>query len=334
MKNRFRGCVIGQAVGDALGFPIEGRTPAVTAEAVAGRPLHFQPHPSGVFPIGQYTDDTQMMRVLLESLVENERVAPADIAARFVSLWRHHTMVGHGQTSAQAIRRLMAGVPWTESGTPTLQPSNGSAMRTAPIGLWHYGDLAALAKAAADVSRITHADPRCLAGAVAVSAAIAWNLNHDVFDPVGLTDLGAELVRPFDGGTADLILQLADWRSEDPRVVATKIGSAGLPALWQPHKYKESLAWPGIAPFVTATVLIALYAFLRTPTDWVESVCWVIALGGDVDTTGAITGAISGAFNGIEAIPTDLAQQVSDRGRFDYDYLDGLAERLWKLRAG
>ena len=334
MKDRFKGCIIGQAVGDALGFPVEGRTPIVTAEAVTDRPLHFQLHPSGAFPVGQYTDDTQMMRALLESLVEKEKVDPADIAARLVSLWRDQVVVGHGQTSAQAIRRLMEGVPWTESGTPTLRPSNGSAMRTAPIGLWHHDDPAALAKAAADVSRITHADPRCLAGAVAVSAAIAWNLNHDAFDPLDLTAFSARLARPFDDKTADLILQLVDWRAEDPQIVASRIGSAGLPDDWQPRKYKESLAWPGIAPFVTATVLIALYAFLRTPTDWVESVCWVIALGGDVDTTGAITGAISGAFNGLKAIPAELAQQVNDRGRFDYDYLGCLAERLWKLRAG
>jgi ADP-ribosylglycohydrolase len=274
-----------------------------------------------------------MMRALVESLVEGERVDPADIADRFVSLWRDQEIVGHGQTSAQAIRRLMAGVPWTESGTPTLRPSNGSAMRTAPLGLWHHDDPAALAEAAADVSRITHADPRCLAGAVAVSAAVAWNLHHETFDPVGLTNWTAKLARPFDSTTADRILQLADWRAEAPQVVATKIGSEGLPAEWQPRKYKESLAWPGIAPFVTATVLIALYAFMRTPDDWVESVCWVIALGGDVDTTAAITGAISGAFNGIAAIPTELAEQVNDRGRFDYDYLNCLAERLWKLRA-
>jgi ADP-ribosylglycohydrolase len=54
---------------------------------------------------------------------------------------------------------------------------------------------------------------------------------------------------------------------------------------------------------------------------------------GDVDTTGAITGAVSGAFNGSGAIPSELARQVNDRGRYGYDYLVHLAERLWELRA-
>jgi len=89
-----------------------------------------------------------------------------------------------------------------------------------------------------------------------------------------------------------------------------------------------------INPLVIPTVSAALYAFLRTPKDWVESVRWVFALGGDVDTIGAITRAISGAFSGIGAIPQNLAHLVNDHGRYGYDYLSGLAKRLWELRAG
>jgi poly(ADP-ribose) glycohydrolase ARH3 len=89
-----------------------------------------------------------------------------------------------------------------------------------------------------------------------------------------------------------------------------------------------------IGQSIIPTILIALYAFLRTPTNWVESVRWVIALGGDVDTTGAITGAISSAFNGIDAIPSGMARQVNDPGDYNATYLIDLAERLWELQAG
>jgi ADP-ribosylglycohydrolase len=66
VKDRFIGCVIGQAVGDALGFPVEGYPAIVTAGAVADPTPSLRLHPSGAFPLGQYTDDTQMMRAILE----------------------------------------------------------------------------------------------------------------------------------------------------------------------------------------------------------------------------------------------------------------------------
>ncbi len=327
MKDRFIGCIIGQAAGDAWGFPVEGYPPTVTTQAVADQPPRLRRHPSGAFPIGQYTDDTQMMRAVLESLVDRGRVDPADIAARFVPLWRDGTVVGRGQATTDAVVRLMRGVPWSESGTPAPRAGNGSAMRTAPIGLFHHDEPHALAQSAADVSRITHADPRCLAGAVAISAAVSWNVHHDELNASSFLHFVAGLTRRYDAESADLIaVQLPNWLTGDEGVAVAEIRRAGLPPGRQPD-------WPGISPFVIPTVLATLFAFLRTPTDWVESVRWVIALGGDVDTTGAITGAVSGAFNGIDAIPRQLTQLVNDQGRFGYDYLAGLAQQLWELRA-
>ncbi len=323
MKDRFAGCILGQAVGDALGFPVEGYPPAVTAGAVADGPLQLQRHPAGVFTVGQYTDDTQMMRAVLESLVELLVLDPADIAARFVTLWREGTIVGRGRATTEAVHRLMRGVPWTESGTPAPRAGNG----TAPIGLFHHDDPRAAAESAADVSRITHADPRCLAGAVAVSTAISWNLHHVKMDLPSFLNYVAGPTRRYDGEMADLVFDgLPNWLAGEETVAVDEIRRAGLAPDRQPD-------WPGISPFVIPTVLAALYAFLRTPKDWVASVRWVISLGGDVDTTGAITGAISGAFNGIDAIPHDLAQQVNDRGRYGYAHLADLARRLWELRA-
>jgi ADP-ribosyl-[dinitrogen reductase] hydrolase len=222
----------------------------------------------------------------------------------------------------------MHGVPWTESGTPAPRAGNGSAMRTAPIGLFHCDDPAALAESAANVSCITHADPRCLAGAVAISAAVAWNAKRDELDTAAFLNFVADLTRPYDVETADLIARrLPVWLSGSESAAVAEIRRAGLPPDRQPD-------WPGISPFVIPTILIALFAFLRTPLHWVESLRWVIALGGDVDTTGAITGAVSGALNGIRAIPPRLARQINDRGRYGYDYLSGLAERLWELQVG
>ncbi len=322
---QFTGCILGQAVGDALGFPVEGRPPSQTAAAVTPFPERFIPHPSGLFPPGQYTDDSQMMRAILTSLVEQGQVDPADIAARFVPLWRDGEIVGRGGATTEAVRRLMRGVPWHESGTPAPRAGNGSAMRTAPLGLWLYDDPPALAEAAADVSRITHADPRCLAGAVAISAAVAYAIAHDAIKRDPFIGFIAALARPYHAEFASLIERLPHWLAMDERDAVSEIRRAGLAPGRRPN-------WPGISPFVVPTVLICLYAFLRTPDSYPEAVGFVIAQGGDVDTTGAITGAISGAFNGTEAAPDSLAHAVTDRGHHGYEELRALAEQLHTLK--
>ncbi len=64
-KERFSGCLIGQCLGDALGFPVEGFSPEFCAQALRGDArsgLERQ-----LFPFGQYTDDSQLARELLQS---------------------------------------------------------------------------------------------------------------------------------------------------------------------------------------------------------------------------------------------------------------------------
>jgi ADP-ribosylglycohydrolase len=60
----------------------------------------------------------------------------------------------------------------------------------------------------------------------------------------------------------------------------------------------------GITPFVVPTVLLALHNFLRYPEDYGKAVANSILVGGDTDTTAAITGALSGTYNGVAGIPT------------------------------
>src|SRR5262249_39548869 len=69
--------------------------------------------------------------------------------------------------------RIARGVPWQDAGTPAPAAGNGSAMRAAPVGLFFWDDPEALIAAAHDQGRITHQDPRCSAGAIAIAGATA-----------------------------------------------------------------------------------------------------------------------------------------------------------------
>ena len=127
LKEQFSGCLIGQCLGDACGFPVEG-APAAVCRQYVDEYLSSARVPEvshGIFPFGQNTDDSQLAR----------------------------------------------GVPWQEAGTPSPSAGNGSAMRAGPIGLLFFDDPDGLVRAAVDQGRITHQDPRCSAGGVAVAGA-------------------------------------------------------------------------------------------------------------------------------------------------------------------
>jgi ADP-ribosylglycohydrolase len=89
--------------------------------------------------------------------------------------------------------------------------------------------------------------------------------------------------------------------------------------------------WPGISPFVIPSVLWSLYAFLHSPDDYWRAVTIAIEVGGDVDTTAAMTGALSGARLGRSAIPGWLARRVNDDGSWGHDELVALAHQAHDL---
>ncbi len=212
-QEQFSGCLIGQCLGDALGFPVEGKPPEVCRryadEVLTGR----EAYPQGrlPFPFGQYTDDSQLARELMLSLVERRGFDPADYARRISLIFTTGRIVGRGGATTEAALRLAQGVPWTESGTPPPSAGNGSAMRAAPIGLFFWNDPDARIRAAHDQGRITHADPRCSAGAAAIAGAVAYALRPEAIEPEGFLARLTLEVAELDSSFADYLQPLKEW---------------------------------------------------------------------------------------------------------------------------
>lgn len=325
-RSRYAGAVVGQALGDAAGFPVEGAGPKPCAQyvdEVLRTDLAGDIGRAG-FPFGQYTDDTQLMRELLLSYVDLGRLDPADYARRVGALFSTGAIVGRGRATEAAALRLLRGVPWDEAGSPPPSAGNGSAMRAAAVALIYPNDPDALVAAARVQSRVTHQDPRCAAGAIAIAAATARGLRGETYDPRALCDeLGA-----LTAGDDPL---LSEWLGRLPFLLDAPEAdvAASIARLGQDPEVGE--AWHGISPFVTPSVLWSVYAFLRHPTSYWDAVCAAIRVGGDVDTTAAMTGAIAGAHVGLEALPP-LARRVTDQGAYDYDALVDLAHQVLAAR--
>jgi poly(ADP-ribose) glycohydrolase ARH3 len=328
-KEQFSGCLIGQCLGDALGFPVEACLPHTTATYVNKllRKSLVGTFGRRPYPFGQYTDDSQLARELMQSYVACQHFDPGDYAHRIAVLFGRDRIVGLGGATFEAAQRLVNGAPWEEAGTPPPSAGNGSAMRAAPIGLFFYDDPEQMIQAAHDQGRITHQDPRCSAGAVAIAGAVAFALQSETIDPERFLNQLSEWVRRLEPSVAEAIRRLSQSAALPPDEAAAFISIAGL----EPG---HSDPWVGISPFVTGSVLWSLYAFLRTPENYWETICTAITPGGDVDTTAAMAGAISGAHLGLQAIPADLAHRLTDQGTWGYPELVELADQCHELKMG
>ncbi|MEO8089607.1 MAG: ADP-ribosylglycohydrolase family protein [Gemmatimonadales bacterium] len=317
--DRLVGSILGQALGDALGFVVEAQAPKVARIYVegwlrAGRAGEW-PHPQ--FPFGQYSDDTQLARELLRSFLEARGWRPSVYAERLAELFRDRREVGAGRGTRSAALRLLMGVPWNESGTPAPYAGNGAAMRAGPLGLL-LPQPDAMCRAAREQARITHLDPRCAAGAAAVARAVSIAAARRPIDTGGFLAEVAACAEADEASVGGAIRDLAGWVALSPAQAARHVYESGLdPA--------HTDRWRGISAFVTPSLLWSLYAFLRSPDDYWETICTAIGVGGDTDTMAAIAGAISGARLGVAALPADLVGRLNDRGEWGADELAELA---------
>jgi ADP-ribosylglycohydrolase len=190
-------------------------------------------------------------------------------------------------------------------------------MRAGQLGLL-FGSPETIGRAARDQSRITHLDPRCAAGAVAVARAVSLASEAGPMVRSRFLDELAQLVECDDASMAAAIRDLQQWVSLAPDRAAELVHRSGLdPA----HP-----VWRGISAYVVPSVLWSLYAFLRSPDDYWETICIAVGVGGDTDTMAAMAGAISGARLGPAALPQDLLPHLNDQGEWGAAELAALAD--------
>ncbi len=334
-RERLAGSLIGHCLGDALGFVVEGHSREVCQDYVdeilltdkagtIGRPPH---------PVGQYTDDSQLVRELMASYIACRGFDAGDYSRRISALFSEQRVVGRGRATTEAAARLAKGVHWTRSGVPAPYAGNGAATRATPIGWMFSRSDDALVRAARDQARISHTDPRAIAGSIAIAGAVGFVLRTmpGTLKADRLIDRLVRWVKPVDAGFASEIDRLRTLRLSEPEDAQWLIRRAGL----RPSDAEASGHWSSaegtITPFVISSVLWSLYSFLRSPDNYMAAVCIAISGGGDTDTTAAMTGAISGAYLGLEAIPRPLAERLEDCGTWDFQSLLTLADSFYSV---
>ena len=295
LEDRFAGCLVGVAVGDALGMPVEGFSEREIRQNF-GKIADFIAAPSRNLKSGQVTDDTHLTIAIAESILETGDFDPEIAARKFVE-WLKDP-VGAGTGCLNACKKMKEGIPWYEAGTNSA--GCGAAMRVAPLGLYYYDKPELMINHVQISAQITHKDPRAVAGAVAVALAVSMALAAEEINKENFLSRIIDATRP-----------ISDPFAESVRNVQNAMGLFDI----------------GTTSMAIHTVPAALYCFLRSPNNFTSSVLRAVNAGGDTDSIAAITGAISGAFNGINAIPLHWQEGV-EKGR----EIKNLAQKLFQLR--
>lgn len=300
---RYRGCLLGLAAGDAVGTTLEFKPPGSfkpIVDMVGGGPFGLKP--------GQWTDDTSMALCLAESLVEKGRFDPVDQLDRYVRWWRegHLSSTGHcfdiGNTTASALRQFeKSRRPYCGSTDPNAA-GNGSIMRLAPVPLFFAKSPAEAIERAGESSRTTHGAKtavdacRYLGGLLvgAVTGASKEELLSDHYAPVA----GYWKAHPLDAKIDEIAS--GSFRRRDP----PEIQGAG---------------------YVVKSLEAALWAFHHS-NSFREGCLLAVNLGDDADTTGAVYGQLAGVFYGEKGIPETWRAKLAMR-----DLIETMAGRLHAL---
>jgi len=290
---RARGCLIGLAIGDALGSPTEGKKIS-DIKSRWGRVTDFlSQDQSG-------TDDTEYALFSARLLLKHERALTSEIVA---DAWKrdiisdNNRYKGAGFSEMLTIANLQAGLIPPLSGQHLHSWSDGLAMRVAPYGIAASGDPLLAATLAGIDGAVSHADEGIFSGQ-AVAAAVALAMTGAEADDLSTTALK---VIPEDSWTARAIKKGVAIANESADVwTALEPLSQNLVC----HYYH----WADIAP---EAVSLAFGILTAARGDFTESVLGAINIGRDADTIAAIVGAITGARSGIEAIPQQWCTRIT-----------------------
>ena len=301
IENKYTGSLLGLAIGDALGAPLEFAKPGT-----------FKPvndfHGGGIFKLnaGEWTDDTSMALCLAESLA---RCNGFDAKDQMETYWKwlaegylsvRDKAVGVGKTTMRAIFEYKkSGDPYSRVTNP-MSAGNGSIMRLAPVPLFYIDDPLQAIEMSGESAKTTHA-LQVNTDTCKYFGGLIWGAANGVKKE----ELLSENYSPVSGY----------WDEHEMVSDLPEVASGSF-------KIKNPPEIMG-AGYVVKSLEAALWAFHNSDS-FEEGVLKAVNLGDDADTTGAIYGQLAGAYYGLDGIPDRFQEKLAMK-----DIILSYAEKLY-----
>ena len=276
--DRILGCILGGAIGDAMGGQYEGQSPPIALDDSAQWSL---------------SDDTQLTLATCEAIAEVGRVNPEAIAGQMSSWFAEGRVTGVGASTFASLRSLTQGGHWALAGMRGEQAAgNGAAMRIAPLAFLLDPADRSDRRTIRDVCRITHHNEEAYVGALAVVAAVrsawmgTWTGTPDLLDR--------------------LVPLLPDSRVRERLDEVRRLG---------PHVPLAEIAGRlGNSGYVVESIPLALRGAEEVQSLGFRGMLeQLISSGGDTDTIASMAGQIAGTVFGYKALPVLLVERLPER---------------------
>jgi ADP-ribosyl-[dinitrogen reductase] hydrolase len=262
------GCLIGGAIGDAVGSYYEGQANVKSDEFDV---------------INGITDDTQLTLATCESIIDSGHVSAQSIANKMLEWYNKGKLSGLGSSTLKALRDLQVGAHWALSGrSGEYAAGNGAAMRIAPLAF--FVNIETDKTLIRDICNITHKNDEAYVGCLAILRSLhciisgQWNAGQSLLDFI-IPELP-------DTGVRDNLLKLQIPQSLTIREAAQLIGTSG---------------------HVVESVPFSIFAAQKIMEHKFEDILSEIILcGGDTDTNSSLAGNIMGAAIGFTGFSTKV----------------------------
>ncbi len=299
-KNRIEGLLLGTAVGDCLGLPMEGMKPSTIKKLGWSKNWKHR----FIFGRGMWSDDTEHAIMLTQALLASDGDVDK-FARKFgweLRWWLFGLPAGVGMATARAMIKLWLGFSPKHSGV--FSAGNGAAMRTAIIATYLPDDADKRIEFVKAQTRITHSDPKAIIASVAVTEITARLLKSD--SPPAPEDILLILKH---ANALDSILHDKEWNSILRAMEKGWCENGSLPDFLSSVGIKTER---GISGYAYHTVPAVIYAGVLFDWDFQQVIPAIISAGGDTDSTATIAGALCGAFGGESSIPLDWVASIAE----------------------
>lgn len=348
----------GQAIGDACGFIVEGLDSLDCEQYVEnilkkgivnkyglilnsklryGRIEDY--NDKIVFKFGQYTDDTQMARELIKSILRKGKFDPVDYGHAIVTLFHKAKLlenvnysnilndcgaiVGYGTRTLKSAQLISDGCdPRIAGSIGTGKMGNGSVMRSCQLGVLYYTCDRMMKKVCLEQSKMTHdsstSNASCLVACKATQIALRCKKLNEKINANDMCLEISDFVKDIDKNVQQLLLDLPNiiinCEKENDEVEIKRKIVKSITDRCEKFGEKKYRGGNYIGFTAVQTVIYSLICFIRFSDSYMDTISMAISAGGDVDTVGAISGAISGAYLGYDKLPKDIIPYINDQG--------------------
>ncbi len=312
MKNKFRGVLVGAAVGDSMGMCVE----ELPVDEVI---LHYgdkitqmcEPHPaspSSFLKKGENSSEFEILEMVAQSIAEKKRLDIRDIIERYIDWYERE------ETHSYVDPSFLVGIEALKEGRDISRGSFSveGILPAIPVGMYHYTNPILAVEGTKAVVMLTHRNDIALDAASILAVAVGELLQGRFYLE--------EEYRYF----IELLKTFA--HKDETKFYLDRVKTL----LDKDASYEDAIDEIGNGSYALEAISQALFIFLKTPEDTETLIIHAVNsygnYGGDTDAIGLIAGAFAGAYNGEESIPTRWKTKL-----VKYKDIVKLADKLYKV---